>query len=192
MNFQHFPENNLCFHIAYIICSYVNTNQVSSFFMEHQSTLMLQQNCNMRFMLWHIDMLMLMLMSQIVFYLLHGALVLSLYIDVVFTFFRRCLPHYYTHIHTGTLIDPHLTSVSVQIPITWWRHQIETFSALLAICAGNSPVPGEFPTQRPVTRSFDVFFDVRPNKQLSKQSWGWWFETLSPSLWRHRNDITCH
>ena len=69
----------------------------------------------------------------------------------------------------------------------WWCHQIETFSALLAICAGNSPGPGEFPAQRPVTRSFDVFFDVRPNKQLSKQSWGWWFETLSPSLWRHRN-----
>ena len=39
---------------------------------------------------------------------------------------------------------------------TWWRHQMETFSALLAICAGNSPVPGEFPSQRPVTRSFDV------------------------------------
>ena len=71
----------------------------------------------------------------------------------------------------------------------WWRHQMETFSALLAICAGNSPVPGEFPTQRPVTRSFDVFFDVRPNKQLSKQSRGWWFETLSPSLWRHRNAL---
>ena len=64
---------------------------------------------------------------------------------------------------------------------------METFSALLAIYAGNSAVHGEFPTQRPVTRSFDVFFDVRPNKQLSKQSWGWWFETLSPSLWRHRN-----
>ena len=46
---------------------------------------------------------------------------------------------------------------------------METFSALLAICAGNSPVPGEFPTQRPVTRSFDVFFDLRPNKRLSKQ-----------------------
>ena len=52
-------------------------------------------------------------------------------------------------------------------------------SALLAICVGNSPVPGEFPAQRPVTRSFDVFFDMRLNKRLSKQSWGWWFETLS-------------
>ena len=37
---------------------------------------------------------------------------------------------------------------------------METFSALLAFCAGNSPVTGEFPTQRPVTRSFDVFFDL--------------------------------
>ena len=64
-----------------------------------------------------------------------------------------------------------------------WKH----FSALLAICAGNSPVPGEFPTQRPVTRSFDVFFDLRPNKRLSKQWWGWWFETQSCPLWRHYN-----
>ena len=71
--------------------------------------------------------------------------------------------------------------------ISWWRHQMEIFSALLAICAGNSPVTGEFPTQRPVTRSFDVYFDLRPNERLSKQWWGWWFETLSRSLWRHRN-----
>ena len=72
---------------------------------------------------------------------------------------------------------------------TWWRHQMETFSALLAICAGNSPVPGEFPIQRPVTRSFDVIFDLRPNKQLSKQWWGWWFGTQSYPLWRHSNEI---
>ena len=71
----------------------------------------------------------------------------------------------------------------------WWRHQLETFSALLAICAGNSLVPGEFPAQRPVTRSFDVFFDFRLNKRLRKQSWGWWFETPSRPLWRHRNGI---
>ena len=50
---------------------------------------------------------------------------------------------------------------------TWWRHQMETFSALLAICAGNSPVIGEFPAQRPVTRGFDVFFHLRLNKRLS-------------------------
>ena len=73
------------------------------------------------------------------------------------------------------------------VPYPWWRHQMETFSALLAICAGNSPVPGEFPAQRPVTRSFDVFFDLHPNKRLSKQLWSWWFETQSCPLWRHRN-----
>ena len=72
----------------------------------------------------------------------------------------------------------------------WWRHQMETFSALLAICAGNSPVSGEFLAQRPVTRSFDVFFDARLNKRLSKHSRGWWFETLSHPLWRHRNAST--
>ena len=41
--------------------------------------------------------------------------------------------------------------------------------------------------QRPMTQSFDVFFDQRPIKRLSKQSWGWWFETHSPPLWRHSN-----
>ena len=70
----------------------------------------------------------------------------------------------------------------------WWRHQMETFSVLLDLCAGNSLVTGEFPSQRPMTRSFDVFFDLCLNNQLSQQSWGWWFETPSRSLWRHCND----
>ena len=70
--------------------------------------------------------------------------------------------------------------------MTWWRHQMEAFSALLATCAGNSPVPGEFP----VTRSFDIFFDLRLNKRLSKQSWGWWLETPSCPLWRQCNVIS--
>ena len=73
---------------------------------------------------------------------------------------------------------------------SWWPHQMETISELLAICAGNSPVTGEFASQRPVTRSFDVFFDLRLNKRLSKQSWGWWLETPSPSLWSHCNVLT--
>ena len=51
------------------------------------------------------------------------------------------------------------------------------------------PVNGEFPAQRPVPRNSYVFFDLRLNKRLSKQSWGWWFETLSRPLWRHCNDI---
>ena len=45
---------------------------------------------------------------------------------------------------------------------------METFYALLDLCAGNSPVTGDFPSQRPVTRSFDVFFDLRLNKRLSE------------------------
>ena len=83
------------------------------------------------------------------------------------------------------------TATTWQLPCpwpnnAWWRHQMETFSALLVICAGNSPITGEFPTQRPVKRSFDV---LRLNKRLSKQSWGWWFETPSRSLWRHCNGL---
>ena len=54
---------------------------------------------------------------------------------------------------------------------------METFSVLLVLCAGNSLVTGEFPAQRPVPQSFDILFDLRLNKRLSKQSWGWWFET---------------
>ena len=72
--------------------------------------------------------------------------------------------------------------------ITWLSNQMETFSASLVICAENSPVTGEFHTQWPVTRSFDVFLDLRLNERMSKQSWGWWFDTTSRPLWRYSND----
>ena len=42
---------------------------------------------------------------------------------------------------------------------------METFSALLALWEGNSPVTFEFPSQRPVTRSSDFFFDIRLNNR---------------------------
>ena len=74
-----------------------------------------------------------------------------------------------------------------KIRTIWWRYQVETLSTLRAICEGNSPVTGEFPSQRPVTRSFDFFY-LRLNKRLSKQSWSWWFETPSHPLWRHSNE----
>ena len=64
---------------------------------------------------------------------------------------------------------------------------METFSELLAFCAGNSPVTGEIPAQRAVTRNFDVFFDLRLNRRLSKQSWGWWLEMQQRPLWRRCN-----
>ena len=74
----------------------------------------------------------------------------------------------------------------------WWRHQMEAFSVLLALCVRNSPVTGEFPSQKPVTQSFDVFYDLCPNKRLSKQWWGWWLETPSRPLWRHCNATIRH
>ena len=74
---------------------------------------------------------------------------------------------------------PAFYQTSMHDDVIKWKR----FFALLAICAGNSPVPA----QRPVR--FDVLFDLRLNKRLSKQSWGWWFDRLSRPLWRHRNGI---
>ena len=71
--------------------------------------------------------------------------------------------------------------------LSWWRHQMETFYAVLTLCEGNPPVRGRFTSQRPVTQSFEVFLDLRLNKWLSKQSNRRWSETPSCSLWRHRN-----
>ena len=73
--------------------------------------------------------------------------------------------------------------------LRWWRHQMETFSALLAICAGNLPVTVEFHAQRPVTRSFDVVFDL-PEQTVEQtiESRRSGFETPLRSLWRQCND----
>ena len=86
----------------------------------------------------------------------------------------------------GDTLAGHLGLLCVSGP-SGWRHQQETFSALLALCVGNSQVTGVFPSQAPVTRSFDVFFDLHLNKRLSKPSTRWWFETPSRPLWRHCN-----
>ena len=71
---------------------------------------------------------------------------------------------------------------------TWWCYQMETFSTLMALCAGNSPVTGEFPEQRPVSRNFEVLFDLCLNKPLSKQSRGWWSETHKYFTWCFMSD----
>ena len=83
-----------------------------------------------------------------------------------------------------------LVDLFIHLLIIYWLmvtsstgHQMKPFSALQALCAGNSPVTA----QRPVTQSFDIFFDLRLNKWLINQSWGCWFETSSCSLWRHSN-----
>ena len=64
-----------------------------------------------------------------------------------------------------------------------WKHFPRNWPFVRGIHRG----PVNSPHKWPVTQSFDVFFDLRLNKRLSKQSWGWWFETLSRPLWRHRN-----
>ena len=90
--------------------------------------------------------------------------------------------------------QPHTSDEQVRVPHifasalkmvtwSWWHHQMETFSMLLAICAGNSLDPGEFPAKRPVTWSFDVFFVCTWIN--GKQSWGWWFEMPLHPLWHH-------
>ena len=92
------------------------------------------------------------------------------------------------------LADHRFTSLSTSEATQWNMKEstarddvMETFSVLLALCAWNSPVTGEFLVQRPVTRSFSVFFDLHLYKRMSKQWWGWWFEMPSRSSWRHCN-----
>ena len=74
----------------------------------------------------------------------------------------RDLSYYYMerndslHMHTIILLFINESELHRNVWSIWWRHQMETFSALLAICAGNSPIAGEFFTQRPVSRSFGV------------------------------------
>ena len=67
-----------------------------------------------------------------------------------------------------------------------WKHFPRNWPFVRGI--HRSPVNG-LPAQRPMTRSFNVFFDLRLNKRVSKQSWGWWFETLPCPLWRHCNEL---
>ena len=80
-------------------------------------------------------------------------------------------------------------NLSKRIVLSWWRHQMETFSASLAFREENPLITGGFPLKRPVTRSFVVSFTLHLNKQLSKQSRCRWFETPSHSLWCHRNVV---
>ena len=86
----------------------------------------------------------------------------------------------------GTRIIPGVTTGLEVIMMTSSNGKI--FRVTGPLC-GEFTGPGEFPAQRPVMRSFDVFFDLSLNKRLSKQPWGWWFETPVWSLWRHRNDL---
>ena len=116
-------------------------------------------------------------------------------INTIFiNFFRK------SHHHTNSSIEENTFQTVKSIysaistfaffEITWWRHKMETFSALLDLCEGNSPVTGGSPSQKPETRSFDVFVDLRLNKRLTKQSIHRWYGTPSRPSWRHYNDFS--
>ena len=78
-------------------------------------------------------------------------------------------------------------SASVPMPCAIMTSSNGNIFRVTGPLCGEFTGPGEFAAQRPVTRSLDVFFDLRLNNRLSKQPWGWWFETPSWSLWRHCN-----
>ena len=83
--------------------------------------------------------------------------------------------------------DKPLMEAKMTHVMTSSKHHFKTFSVLLDHWARNSSVTAEFPSQRPVTQSFDVFFYLSPNKRVSKQPRHWWFETPSCSLWHYCN-----
>ena len=83
-----------------------------------------------------------------------------------------------------------LWDVSKQIIQCMMTSSNGTIFRITGPLCGEFTGPGEFPAQRPVTRSFGVFFDLRLNKWLSKQPWSWWFETPPWSLWRQCNGIS--
>ena len=92
----------------------------------------------------------------------------------------------------GNRIAASVTAVGMVciIPVYTWTGRWP-YSFMMTSSNGNIfRVTGEFPTQRPMARSFGVFFDLRLNKRLSKQWLGWWFETPSCPLWRHCN-VNC-
>ena len=78
----------------------------------------------------------------------------------------------------------------VQLYLTMMTSSNGNVFRVTGLLCGEFTGPGEFPSQRPVTRSFDVFFDLCQNKQVNKQSQGWWSETPSSSLWRQCNAYT--
>ena len=106
---------------------------------------------------------------------------------------RQCVifgPYFINDIYDMVYCSGPWTSLyrQVKILIMMTSSNGNIFRVTGPLC-GEFTGPGEFPTQRPVTRSFNVFFDLGLNKRLNKHSCGWWFETLSWSLWRHHNDI---
>ena len=103
---------------------------------------------------------------------------------------RQLSPNKKTHINTLQ----HSLLIEMGVGIRVWAsnyiqpNEWDIITHPLALCSGNSSVTGEFPSQIPVTQSFDVFFGPRLSGRLSTHSGRQWFQTASRSLWRHCND----
>ena len=127
--------------------------------------------------------------------------------DIFPALFPTCV-QLFNNWRVGMVVTVGLASADLQPP--WWRGPVGSHDDFIkwkpfprywpfvcvcvcvCVCVGGGgglPVTDEFASQRPVTRSFDVFFDLCLNKRLSKQSWGWWLDTTSRSLWRRCNDL---
>ena len=85
-----------------------------------------------------------------------------------------------TVVITSLLVREKPLEAPASADVIKWKH-----FRIIGPLWGNSQIISGFPSQRPVVRSFDVFFDLRLNKRLSKQSRPRWFKTSSCSLWRH-------
>ena len=90
------------------------------------------------------------------------------------------------------LHEPYTSCILLIIGMGYWVHMMKSsngniFRVTGHLCGDFTGPRGEFPAQRPVIRSFDVFFDLRLGKSFSKQSWGWWFEMPLCQLWRQFN-----
>ena len=92
-------------------------------------------------------------------------------------------------VETGSVWDTNVSRFISHIIWRWhddvikWRHFPRYWPFVRGIHRSpvNSPHKGQW------RGAFDVFFDLRLNKRLSKQPWGWWFETPTHPLWRHCN-----
>ena len=69
--------------------------------------------------------------------------------------------------------------ISYPCPKPWYRHRMETVSALPVLSEGNPPVIGRFPSPRAINAGLDVIFDISRNKRWNEQSSRRWVETLN-------------
>ena len=114
-----------------------------------------------------------------------SVIIILIWYCILFNFYLYYFPpaSIFNPQHGETLKHPHTHTLLFHDDVIKWKHFLRYWPFVRGIHRSlvNSPA------QRPVKRSFDVFFDLCLIKWLSKHSRGWWFETLSHPVWRHCN-----